>query len=64
MSIAILTRIYKSEIPYINEFIDYHLNYIKIDHIYFMLTDNYKFEDIIDKIFLKKSCIKNKYLLL
>ena len=57
MSIAILTRIYKSEIPYINEFIDYHLNYIKIDHIYFILTDTTKFENIIDKKFLKKITI-------
>jgi len=57
MSIAILTRIYKSEVPYINEFIDYHLNYIKIDHIYFILTDTTKFENIIDKKFLKKITI-------
>jgi len=57
MSIAILTRIYSSEVPYINEFIDYHCNYIKIDHIYFILTDTTNFEDIIDKKFLKKITI-------
>jgi hypothetical protein len=60
MSVAILTRIYKYESPYINEFIDYHLNHIKVNHIYFILTDNYNFINVIDKSFLKNiSLLKN-----
>ncbi len=60
MSIAILTRIYKYESPYLNEFIDYHLNYVKIDHIYFILTDDYDFSNIIDQSFMERiTMLKN-----
>jgi hypothetical protein len=62
VSIGLLSRIYKCETPYINEFLEYYIKYIKVDNIYLIVTDNTDFTKIIDTKF-KVTLITNNEIL-
>lgn len=64
-SLALVTRIFNGEIPYINTFIDYYINYMKVDMIYFFSNDKTSWLNYIDKKFHNKINIEycpEKYL--
>lgn len=53
-TIGLVTRIFKGEIPYINNFLDYYINYLKVDRIYLFSNDDTKWNKVIDASFLEK----------
>ncbi len=61
VSFVVLVRVYELEKPYLHQFIEYYLNFIKADRIYFLVTDKTVFskfikEEYLDRIIL----IQNK----
>lgn len=61
VSFVVLVRVYELEKPYLHQFIEYYLNFIKADRIYFLVTDKTDFskfikEEYLDRIIL----IQNK----
>ena len=53
-SIGVVTRIFKGEIPYINNFLDYYINYLNVDCIYLFSNDDTVWSKYIDNSFLEK----------
>ena len=53
-SIGVVTRIFKGEIPYLNNFLDYYINYLKVDCVYLFSNDDTNWSNYIDASFLEK----------
>jgi hypothetical protein len=56
---AVVTRIFKGEKPYINNFLDYYVNYLKVDMVYLFSNDETNWNTIIHNSF--KTHIKIDY---
>jgi len=56
---AVVTRIFKGEKPYINNFLDYYVNYLKVDMVYLFSNDETNWNTIIHNDF--KTRVKIDY---
>ena len=48
---ATVTRIFKGEKPYINNYLDYYINYLKVDKVYLFSNDDTNWDNIIHSSF-------------
>lgn len=61
VSFVVLARVYELEKPYLHQFIEYYLNFIKADRIYFLVTDKTDFSKFIKPEYLDRIIlIQNK----
>jgi hypothetical protein len=51
---AVVTRIFNGEKPYINNFLDYYINYLKVDMVYLFSNDNTNWVNIVHQTFMSK----------
>lgn len=51
---ATVTRIFKGEKPYINNYLDYYINYLKVDKVYLFSNDDTNWDTIIHSSFKPK----------
>ena len=51
---AVVTRIFNGEKPYINNFLDYYINYLKVDMVYLFSNDNTNWFNIVHQTFMTK----------
>jgi hypothetical protein len=59
---GLMLRTYRGDIPYLNQYLEYHLDHLKFDRVFLISSDDTAWDEVLDSSFLPKIKVLRKKL--